>query len=631
MAMPNGSSYISRILEIQKKLDAHPETIRQTFADSQFGFSEVSENGFNKTNVLKDLADNVSEMAVCEESTMPTIGNVTGYKIINSMPLRGYTKNDVKYSYPPNPAATLKEHNSNTLATDRADGQLNISRWTTRNIFRFDQNHYGFDRCVFRIPVTDLANGIVIATEDGSTPHENTLANYPYPEEIIMTSQKTEKNFIHFINVQYTDAHYGNYNGRHYNLMIARDRTRYGVENVAGDGFAEYTSLYVNDVTTELAFYEDGVLYLPVPSEYYGEEMLDTLWDCRVIWRSDAPDRNISVSLSVQTDDSFAYMGSFHNLDVSNDRPILTSSSTNSSFITSQRGSLYVLDASIPTRISCAEPCVIGASGQIHVAPDLSTTYSPLSEDETPWLADGIPNQIFKISEDRYIGFYYHNRAEVSEGFNSAHFNNHTDGLWWNVFDSKMHLVYYDTQEPRQAYPCSMQTMFSGKVLRVFRGEFDPVNKSADFYVFTQEAAYRLNLQDMGDDSYVDYVEELVEYSYCSPYTVMRIGKYEYWLYSSDSEILMVDLAGEDCYTTYQDSICVLLGRTRGAHLTEYDHMIYAVPYPDYPLTVNDGTLNISPMEIYNIVGRYALLKLNTYDLTLCKLVETFTFSQELT
>ena len=629
MAMTNGSSYLSRILAIQKKLDAHPETIRQTFADSEFGFSEVSDNGFNKTNVLKDLAENVSEMAVCEESTMPTIGSAKGYNIVNSMPLRGYGKNDVKYSYPSYPQAILTEHNSNTLATDRADGQLDISRWTTRNIFKFDQNHYGYDRCVFRIPVTDLANGVVIATEDGSTPHENTLANYPYPEEIIMTSQKTEKNFIHFINVQYTDAHYGNYNGRHYNLMIARDRTRYGVENASGDGFAEYTSLYVNNVNTELAFYEDGWLYLPVPSEYYGEEMLDTLWDCRVIWRSDAPDREISVSLSLETDNAFAYMGSFYDLDVSNDRPILTNSSAANSYFTAQRGSMYVLDGSISTRISCSEPCVIGTNGKIYIAPNFSTTYSPLSEDEVSWQADGTPNQFFKISDDRYIGFYYRNRAEVSSGYNSQYFNNHTDVLYWNVFDSRMHLIYYETFEPGQAYPCSMQS-FSATTVRIFKGDISPADRSASFYVFTQEGAYLLTLTDLGDDTYADYVEELVTYPSYSPYTVMRIGKYEYWVYTTDGVVLFVDLAARESDIAYFDSINVLLGRTRAAHISEFDTMLYSIGYPDYPLEVNDGFHDVTLMSTYGIAGQYGFFE-NSDGQIMCKLVENYTFSKELT
>jgi len=306
MAMPITKARKERIDVLNQDIDTKLSEIKSTYENSGFGFDAVAANGFSRSNLVQDLNNNVHGIAVPEESEIISLGNVNGYETVNAFPLKGNCKNGVKYADPNNPAEVYVENNSNTLVTDRADENLDIDRWTSRTIFKFKSENYGYDRCVYVIPIADLANGFIINSEK-DTPHGNTLKNYPYPEEIIMTSQKTEKNFIHFINVQYTDSHYGHFNGRNYNLMIVKNRTRYGVLDESGNSFKEYTSVYANDIETELAYVDNGYLYLPVPSPAFGEEMLDTLWDCRVIWRRDIPDRNISINLEINSDSRDIY------------------------------------------------------------------------------------------------------------------------------------------------------------------------------------------------------------------------------------------------------------------------------------------------------------------------------------
>ena len=293
--MSNLKTYAERLASVLSATDTKKQEVQKTY--EEFGFTNVAENGFNKSNVMRDL-NQIKGLGVYESETPSTLGVINDYETVKAIPLKGHAKMGVKYADPDNPLEVYTETSSNTLITDRPDGNLDINRWSTRNIFKFKKNAYCYDRCVYRISIRDLANGIVI---DGGedAPHANTLLNYPYPEEIIMISQKNERNFIHFINVQYTDSHYCHYNGRNYNLMIVKDRIRYGVLDESGTGFKKYTSVYANDVETELAFIHDGCLFLPVPDEAYGEEMIDSLWDCRVIWRQDAPNRNFEVNLSL--------------------------------------------------------------------------------------------------------------------------------------------------------------------------------------------------------------------------------------------------------------------------------------------------------------------------------------------
>ena len=44
--------------------------------------------------------------------------------------------------------------------------------------------------------------------------------------------------------------------------MIVKDRIRYGVINDDGRGFKKYTSVYTNDVNTELAYISGDYLFL---------------------------------------------------------------------------------------------------------------------------------------------------------------------------------------------------------------------------------------------------------------------------------------------------------------------------------------------------------------------------------
>ena len=284
-----------RVEAIHPTIDSSLETIKNSL--TPYNFLEVNENGFNKSNVLKDLANNFNK--VPKFAPIEKIGNDDmGNEVQNAYPATpDMLKSGVSIVDVENPTQLItSNNNSNTIATDRADGNKNIKRWITRSIFKFREEDYGFDRQVYEIPVKLLMEGIVGV--DGR--HTTTLQEYPYPEEIVMISQKTDKNFIHFLNVQYSDSHYNYYRGKPYNLMIVKDRIDYGSVNANGDGFNYYTSVYTNNVEESLAFYKDGYLYLSMPDKSFGDELLNTLWDCKIIWRKDAPNREFTIQYDAE-------------------------------------------------------------------------------------------------------------------------------------------------------------------------------------------------------------------------------------------------------------------------------------------------------------------------------------------
>lgn len=284
-----------RVEAIHPTIDSSLETIKNSL--TPYNFLEVNENGFNKSNVLKDLANNFNK--VPKSAPIGKIGNdVMGNEVQNAYPATpDMLKPGVSIVDVENPTQLItSNNNSNTIATDRADGNKDIKRWITRSIFKFREEDYGFDRQVYEIPVKLLMEGIVGV--DGK--HSTTLQEYPYPEEIVMISQKTDKNFIHFLNVQYSDSHYNYYRGKPYNLMIVKDRIDYGSVNANGDGFNYYTSVYTNNVEESLAFYKDGYLYLSMPDKSFGDELLNTLWDCKIIWRKDAPNREFTIQYDAE-------------------------------------------------------------------------------------------------------------------------------------------------------------------------------------------------------------------------------------------------------------------------------------------------------------------------------------------
>ena len=253
------------------------------------------------------MSEDEEGAVIAEFDDINASGTAIKTGVIAEMPIKGYGKDGLTYIDPTNISKVYNSINNTTVATDRADGDMSIKRWTSRSIFKFLDIYYKYDRRKFEIPVKDIRNGLFLRKGndlDGIV-DKNGLSLYPYPEEIIMISEKKESNFIHFINVQYTDAHYGHFNGRNYNFMIVRDRERIGKLNSEGTGFETYLSVYANDVDTELAYIDkkdDGEWYwnIPVPDKVYGEEMLDSMWDVRIVWRRDEPDRSFSVSYDLE-------------------------------------------------------------------------------------------------------------------------------------------------------------------------------------------------------------------------------------------------------------------------------------------------------------------------------------------
>ena len=908
MSMPNTQSYLDRIRASQASLISQENDIKEEYGN--LGFSKVKENGFSKTNLIEDLSNNVS-FGIAVDEEMHSLGTVGDYNVVSALPLKGYTKNGVSYADPQDPSKVLSSTINNTVATDRADGNININRWTSRNIFKFTSDQYGYDRCNFKIPLATLANGIVIDSET-SLPHANTLKNYPYPEEIIMTYQNSDKNFIHFINVQYTDSHYGHYNGKNYNLMIVKDRTRYGVLNDEGTAFKTYTSIYTNDVTTELAYIKDGYFYMPIPDEVYGEELLDTLWDCRVVWRSDAPDRSFTISSSLNytkpnwssisgisgacdvaygngkyvmissSSKTCAYStdginwtsvtinstsGNYYSIEFGNGKFVITtgypststyalystdgvnwtettvsstarnwyrlcfggntfimtcydsskviaysmdgitwkeatvssnarawrticygngkfvmmgdasttaaystdgitwtestvgsttrfwsvcygngkfvatgySSSTlaystdavtwtvisnnlgsnlinglaygNGYFVasiasnsryaysvdginwfagyvtdsTSTRewkgvcfangrfymffnssscytgtdpfslslfndinccdGRLYGIDSSKITMITSNRNSIIGMNTQksnihtmyssifgsysaINVAPTFNSAYTPKVDDEIPWLVTGAPNQVFRISDDYYIGFYYYNTTSRGARVPSSDFDNHTSQLYWCLFNNAFRTVNPLTSTSSATiYPCrEFLSTFTNtqKILRIFRDDINYQTGVSSFYVATQTGIYRFTFT-LSGSTVTASVESVNTFSFTA-LLIMRISNNEFLVYAN-ATIHKVIIGGA-VSTLNSSAPYMLLGRNIYAKIGT-DSYYYPSYYDSNMGSIAKSAQSINPTARKNIIGMYGLFT-NSAGNVLCKLDETFSFDKPL-
>ena len=291
----NIKNFVDTINEISSDVDTNLNTIKGNL--TELG---ISSSAFNKTNLINGLRNDPTIAPINTTDHKGDVEKVDADSYVG-MPLNAsLLKLGVSGRDPEDPATTItSNNNSRTLTTDRTDGNTTtVKRWATRCAFKFRSQDYGYDRCVYEIPTQYLMEGFV-GTEGR---HATTFSKYPYPEEIIMISADNDKNFIHFVNAQYLDGHYNYYNGTAYNLMIVKDRTNWGVLDDAGTEFKKYISVYANNVEDSLAFYiEDnsgiGYITFPMPDRSFGDELLNTLWDCKVIWRSDTPDRDFNITV----------------------------------------------------------------------------------------------------------------------------------------------------------------------------------------------------------------------------------------------------------------------------------------------------------------------------------------------
>ena len=291
----NIKNFVDTIDEISSDVDTNLNTIKGNL--TELGISSPT---FNKTNLINGLRNDPTIAPINTTDHKGDVEKVDADSYVG-MPLNAsLLKLGVSGRDPEDPATIItSNNNSRTLTTDRTDGIITtVKRWATRCAFKFRSQDYGYDRCVYEIPTQYLMEGCV-GTEGR---HATTFSKYPYPEEIIMISADNDKNFIHFVNAQYLDGHYNYYNGTAYNLMIVKDRTNWGVLNDAGTEFKKYISVYANNVEDSLAFYiEDnsgvGYITFPMPDRSFGDELLNTLWDCKVIWRSDTPDRDFNITV----------------------------------------------------------------------------------------------------------------------------------------------------------------------------------------------------------------------------------------------------------------------------------------------------------------------------------------------
>ena len=292
----NIKNFVDTIDEISSDVDTNLNTIKGNL--TELG---ISSSTFNKTNLINGLRNDPTIAPINTTDNKGDVEKIDGNEYYVGMPLNAsLLKLGVSGRDPEDPATTItSNNNSRTLTTDRTDGIITtVKRWATRCAFKFRSQDYGYDRCVYEIPTQYLMEGFV-GTEGR---HATTFSKYPYPEEIIMISADNDKNFIHFVNAQYLDGHYNYYNGTAYNLMIVKDRTNWGVLDDAGTEFKKYISVYANNVEDLLAFYiEDnsgiGYITFPMPDRSFGDELLETLWDCKVIWRSDEPDRDFNITV----------------------------------------------------------------------------------------------------------------------------------------------------------------------------------------------------------------------------------------------------------------------------------------------------------------------------------------------
>ena len=284
----------SKAAKILNDINNNTETIKNTLTSK--GFNKIGSSSFNKSNTLIDLHSGID---IGVKSPINKIGYDNGKDVYHSFPLtQSLLKLTTSFNNPEDPSIRVESNNdSRTIQTDRADNDItSVKRWATRCIFKFREEDYGYDRQVYEIPLQYLMEGLV----GTSNRHNTTYKEYPYPEEIIMISPTGDREFIHFVNVQYIDGHVNHYGGEPYNLMIAIDRINWGQLNDDGTEFKKYLSVYANNINDSLAFIQNGYLYLPMPDKSFGDDLLNTLWDCKVIWRNDAPDRTLTISYDAE-------------------------------------------------------------------------------------------------------------------------------------------------------------------------------------------------------------------------------------------------------------------------------------------------------------------------------------------
>ena len=390
------------------------------------------------------MSEDEEGAAIAEFDDTNASGTAIKTKVISEMPIKGYGKDGLTYIDPTDISKVYNSINNTTVATDRVDGDKTIKRWTSRSIFKFFDYYYKYDRRKFEIPVKDIRNGLFLRKGndlDGIV-DKNGLSLYPYPEEIIMISEKKESNFIHFINAQYTDAHYGHFNGRNYNFMIVRDRERIGKLNSEGTGFETYLSVYANDVETELAYIDkkdDGEWYwnIPVPDKVYGEEMLDSMWDVRIVWRRDEPDRSFNVSYDLEVQEmswlgeavvynSMPVNGTWGSICYGNGKFVaLVTATKNSNFYAYSSDGITWTQGTLPISRYWKDICY--GNGKFVAISYLTNLSSLCSSDGITWTQGTLPT----TNSDDWEAICYGNGKFVIVSYDTAYCAYSSDGITW--------------------------------------------------------------------------------------------------------------------------------------------------------------------------------------------------------
>ena len=600
MILPNSEQYLEDLKAAQDLLNRNLSAVQRSFSNK--GFSEVAAKGFNLTNVKKDLNENVSLIVPLGTPVDISTGE-SSVPVYSNIPMQPeYGAKGVKYINPVDPSQVIVGNPSTTVATDRADGDKSQSRWITRCIFRFRKEDYGYDRCVYEIPVQYLMEGIV--GDEGR--HSNTLNNYPYPEEIIMISKDTEKNFIHFINVQYEDGHCGHFNGRDYNFMCVFDRTKYGVINSKGDAYEKYTSLYVNVIEDSLAFYKDGYLYLPTPDRSYGDDLLDTLWDCRVIWREDPPLRNLNIQYTLENypvELGSIALDEVSMIDSINGRIVLYKENNIDSIVSDSRVS-FDKYSSIPLSLTINHKILINNS-KIKCYPNYDTEYVLLQDGESEWINTNLPNKIIQVSDTVLLGISYLDIADKITRKQSVSYA---------LF--KLNLSTYSpilaTENPKN-YPCNntILDIEGSEILEIIEGE--TVKNHLDdttviIYVYTVSAKYKVTMTILGDQVSEIHTEKMSDLSKIGIATIERISSSQVLLINIDNGTVFLDTLSD---TQYVENPFNLENRITTHYLGRY-HLVgfenkRVLAHCDYttsqkfPTLPTDGT---SDDDIANVVSR---------------------------
>lgn len=433
----------------------------------------------------------------------------------------------------------------------------------TKSVFTFKEDDFCYDRLIYLMNADRLGRSLMnnndivdyaeyVLGEDGVWTkeinhddyhgHHDDVNEFYYPAEIIMTDIEDDTNFIHIVGVQDRDSHMLYFNGKPCNCMIVRDRTRWGELNGDGADFKKYKSVYTNNIpgfdpiigyggesyssinknTGRISKLQTNPFFVPVPSVEYGLELLNTKWNCTIVWSchsmQDCSSMNLKDSngdkVLVDTKDPLYKRGPKVFVPKANVSVCTANGASNMAELADVDGRVYgisdidnmasvavgrgpvTLDGSnpkpwkVPSTDMKGIPTNMGflAHGdKIMYGPHFSEEREYLVADAAPSGAKlYYPNYYFAVG-DKFVGFC----TRITD---STQRLTHVSPRL-QIFDKKFKLVTPITAGTE--YPCNIPVNVDGRVIAIYqlqKENFVSANSDAEFIMYTSKGKYSVSV-----------------------------------------------------------------------------------------------------------------------------------------